>query len=450
MKLKTKIQLFSSLFMLFLIVLVNTSIYFLFYKISADNELEQLSDQTQSIVETMRVNQDIPKNEILRAFVPNNGLIRVIDENDSELIPMITKRKAFRELPFAYSTQEVKEIVRDDLGSPVAVIVKPIIWENGEVVTLQVANYLFTLEETMRTLLYVLIAASIIMLIPSIIGGNLLSKFILRPIKELIDTMKENTKEEKWTTIELQNRSKDELYEMEKTFNDMIAHLKENFEKQEVFVSDASHELKTPISIIKSYAELMKRRGKSHPEVYEESVEAIDTEADRMQQLVNQLLDLAKNKQSAPSVALDVVKLAKKVVQTFQAAYERDIYFHSDSDSIIVKGNEEQLEQVIYILLSNALQYSDKEIKIQLSVEKDIVNLHVIDQGPGIPQEDQKRIFDRFYRVDQARTRRSGGTGLGLAIAKAIADAHKGTLKVNSEVGKGTTFTLRLQILKGN
>lgn len=230
----------------------------------------------------------------------------------------------------------------------------------------------------------------------------------------------------------------------------MIAHLKENFEKQEVFVSDASHELKTPISIIKSYAELMKRRGKSHPEVYEESVEAIDTEADRMQQLVNQLLDLAKNKQSVPSAALDVVKLAKKVVQTFQAAYERDIYFHSDSDSIIVKGNEEQLEQVIYILLSNALQYSDKEIKIQLSVEKDIVNLHVIDQGPGIPVEDQKRIFDRFYRVDQARTRRSGGTGLGLAIAKAIADAHKGTLKVNSEVGKGTTFTLRLQILKGN
>src|SRR5690606_3553201 len=173
------------------------------------------------------------------------------------------------------------------------------------------ANYLFTLEETMRTLLYVLIAASIIMLIPSIIGGNLLSKFILRPIKELIDTMKENTKEEKWTTIELQNKSKDELYEMEKTFNDMIAHLKENFEKQEVFVSDASHELKTPISIIKSYAELMKRRGKSHPEVYEESVEAIDTEADRMQQLVKQLLDLAKNKQSVPSAALDVVKLAK-------------------------------------------------------------------------------------------------------------------------------------------
>ena len=91
-----------------------------------------------------------------------------------------------------------------------------------------------------------------------------------------------------------------------------------------------------------------------------------------------------------------------------------------------------------------------KRLKYSYQWKKNIVNLHVIDQGPGIPQEDQSRIFDRFYRVDQARTRRSGGTGSGLAIAKAIADAHKGTLKVNSEVGKGTTFTLRLQILKGN
>src|SRR5690625_3345638 len=177
MKLKTKIQLFSSIFMLALIVLVNTSIYFLFYKISTDNELEQLSTQTNAIVETVHSNPEIPTNELLHAFVPSNGLIRIIDEQGKDLIPTIMKRQAFRELPSEFSNRETKEIVKDQQGAPIAVVVKPIIWETGEVVTLQVANYLFTLEETMRTLLYVLVAASIIMLVPSIIAGNLLSKF---------------------------------------------------------------------------------------------------------------------------------------------------------------------------------------------------------------------------------------------------------------------------------
>ncbi|MEI3607008.1 HAMP domain-containing histidine kinase [Pseudogracilibacillus sp. SE30717A] len=449
MKLKTKIQLFSSLFMLLLIVLVNTSIYFLFYKISSNNELEQLSEQTNSIIETIRANPEIPKNELLRAFVPNNGLIRVIDKDNRELI-LTTKRKSYRDLPVQYSEREIRKIVKDDSGSPIAVIVKPIIWENGEVVTLQVANYLFALESTMRTLFYVLLAASIIMLIPSMIAGNILSQFILKPIKELIHTMKENTKAEKWNTIAIQNKSKDELFEMENTFNDMIAHLRENFEKQEVFVSDASHELKTPISIIKSYAELLKRRGKSHPEVFDEAVDAIDSEADRMQQLVNQLLDLAKNKQSAPSTILDLVKLTKRVTSTFQSAYKRDIYFETDVQEMVVEGNEDQLEQIVYILLSNAVQYSEKEINVLLNIENDTVSLQVIDRGPGISSEEQKRIFDRFYRVDKARTRSHGGTGLGLAIAKAISIAHHGSLSVRSEEGKGTTFILQLPLVKRN
>src|SRR5690625_1745563 len=136
MKLKTKIQLFSSLFMLLLIVLVNTSIYFLFYKISSDNELEQLSDQTNAIVEAVHSNPDIPKNELMHPFVPSNGLIRILDESGKDLIPTLTKRLVFQELPSTYSTKETREVIKDEHGARIAVIVKPIIWENGEVVTL--------------------------------------------------------------------------------------------------------------------------------------------------------------------------------------------------------------------------------------------------------------------------------------------------------------------------
>src|SRR5690625_728235 len=130
MKLKTKIQLFSSLFMLLLIVLVNTSIYFLFYKISADNELDLLSDQTNAIVEAVHSNPDIPKSQLLRPFVPSNGLIRIIDDKGNDLIPTLTKQLKFGELPSTFSEQEQKEVVKDQSGSRIAVMVKPIIWEN--------------------------------------------------------------------------------------------------------------------------------------------------------------------------------------------------------------------------------------------------------------------------------------------------------------------------------
>lgn len=449
MKLKTKIQLFSSIFMLLLIVLVNTSIYFLFYKISANTELEQLSNHTNTIIETIVQNPEIPKEQMLSAFVPENGIIRIIT-NDDELISTKTKRKAFTELPYEFVDYEEKKITRNKEGILIAVVHKPIIWDTGEIVTLQVADYLFTLDEVMNTLLYVLIAASIIILIPTVIAGNLLSKFILKPIQELIAAMKANIKEKNWQTIALRTKSQDELYEMEKTFNDLITHLKKSFKKQEQFVSDASHELKTPISIIKSYAELLQRRGKSHPEVFTESVDAIHSEADRMQLLVSQLLDLAKNKELMKYELVNLVPLVQKVYHTFTRAYERECLLNIEKDAIFIHGNEDQIEQVIYILLSNALKYSEKEIEINISQQNDMATLSVTDYGVGISEDDQKLIFDRFYRVDKARTRKTGGTGIGLSIAKEIVEAHEGTIKVESEIGKGSTFFIQFPIVKND
>src|SRR5690625_6161149 len=112
----------------------------------------------------------------------------------------------------------------------------------------------------MIRLSYVLIVASVIMLVPTIIAGIVLSRYLLRPIRKLTQTMKENTRQGNWNKINLQNESRDELYEMEKTFNEMIDQLKDSFEKQAIFVSNASHELKTPIAIVKSYAQLVQHK----------------------------------------------------------------------------------------------------------------------------------------------------------------------------------------------
>lgn len=447
MKLKTKIQLFSSLFMLLLILLVNTSIYFLFYKISAENELSRLSNETNTIVETLQANPDVPRSQLLKAFVPENGIIRVIDQNGEELIPTITKSESYTQLAYEFIDHEKRTIEKDEQGHYIAVVMKPIIWENGEVATLQVANFLIALDEMMHTLFYVLVAASLIILIPTVIAGNLLSKFVLQPIQKLIETMKINIHDKNWQLIEVENESKDELYEMVTTFNELMRQLKESFKKQEQFVSDASHELKTPLSIIKSYAELLKRRGKANPELITESIDVIEQEAERMQLLVNQLLDLAKNKQAFPHEPIDLVPLVKKVHRIFADAYDRKIHLDIAEKSVLIKGNEKQIEQVVYILLSNAIKYSEKEIALHLYVKQQFAVLDVIDKGIGISEEEQKRIFDRFYRVDKARSRQTGGTGLGLAIANEIVKHHGGTIEVVSEIGKGSTFTVNIPML---
>ena len=448
MKLQTKIQLFSSLFMIILILLVNTSIYYLFYKISADSELEQLEAQMTTIVETLNSNPDIAQNDLLDAYLPTDGMIRVIQADGTPLIKTLTKDSTYTSLPKKYSTAESHEIVKRDDGTKVAVIEQPIIWNDGQIVTLQISKHLMALKEIMGTLFFVLMIASIFMLIPIVIAGNVLGRFLLRPIKALILTMRANTKQADWKKIDVQNRSHDELYQMEMTFNDLIDHLKTNFQKQEQFVSDASHEMNTPISIVKSYAQLLKRRGKERPELFDEAVDAIDSEADRMQLLVEQMLSLAKNQAESVRMQIDIVALCESVKNAFSGAYTREISLKAMQNTLLVNGNMDQLKQVIYILIDNALKYSEQEVELEIYEENHQAIIKVIDYGDGIPPEEQAKVFDRFYRIDKARNRNTGGTGLGLSIAKAIVEDHNGTLFATSELGTETTFTITLPILE--
>ncbi|RLL42122.1 sensor histidine kinase [Oceanobacillus piezotolerans] len=447
MKLKTKIQLFSSIFMLILILLVNVSVYFLFNKMTAQTELEQLEIVTNDLIERFADNPGINAKDLTKAYLPSNGAIRVIVESGKPIVEQ-TRDLSYLTLPWGFSTKESKRVIAVNNGPDIAVVTKPIIWNTGEIVTLQVSNHLVPLHETMKTLSYVLIVLSFIVLIPTIFAGSILSRFLLIPIKNLIEAMKENTKLGKWKTINVTNRSKDELYEMEMTFNEMIGYLKENYEKQEMFVSNASHELKTPIQIVKSYAQLMDRRGKDNPELLAESIEAIDSEADRMKKLVEQMLALAKNKKEAEMEKVNLSLLAKDTVTTFNGAYDREINVTSNKEQLFVHGNRDQLEQIIYILIDNALKYSKDKVDIEISNMNTKAMLKVRDYGSGISQEDQERIFDRFYRVDKARSRDTGGTGLGLSIAKDIAAAHKGELTLESKIGEGSTFILSLPIEK--
>lgn len=447
MKLKTKIHLFSTIFILLMLVLINTSIYFLFYKNATESQLAELDAQTDLLIQRLAETTDKEEaSDVLKAFLPANGMAKVFSSEGKPLDFKYTG-EAYRTLDGAFQTSESKEVIRPERGVYVAVVTKPLVWYDGSIITLQMSDNLVELSDTMTILFYALMVVTLIFLIPTVIASNVLSRLLLNPIEQLTKTMKENIKERKWKKIEHTRRSKDELYEMEVTFNEMIDQLKDSYEKQEDFVSNASHELKTPIQIVKSYAQLMERRGRENPEILQEAINAVDSEADRMKKLVEQLLALAKNKRNVVYKNVEFVQLIEQTLATFRHAYEREIEFHRNVDTASVNGNADQLEQVIYILIDNALKYSEEKIVISLFTYNKEAIFSVRDYGKGITEEDQERIFERFYRVDKARSRQTGGTGLGLSIALDIIEAHQGKLTVDSTIGKGTTFTIALPLL---
>ena len=146
MKLQTKIQLFSCIFLLILIVLTNTAIYFLYYKLSTDSELDQLAAHTDTIITELNKNTEVPEKELLKAYVPNDGMIRVIGKDSEPILGTLTKNEAYSKLNSAFETSEKRTINKKIAPEHVAVISKPIIWDDGEIVTLQVSKHLIVLK----------------------------------------------------------------------------------------------------------------------------------------------------------------------------------------------------------------------------------------------------------------------------------------------------------------
>lgn len=443
MKLKTKIQLFTTIWMLLIVVIVNISIYLLFDRLSVNAEVERLQSQSESITESLLSTEGnaAESEALLQAFLPTNGMIRIIGQE--EVLSIQTTEDRFRQLPAEYSTGESQRTFQSESGERYAAVEKPIIWQDGSIVTLEVTEHMQALEENMTFLRIALLIATLFIIIPTVIGGRLLGNLLLRPILELIRTMKDIQQRGELKKLTLKGNSKDELYEMGDTFNHMMERLESNFEKQNQFVSDASHELKTPLSIIASYAGLLKRWGKEKPEVREEAVDAILSESERMKSITEQMLTLARDEsmREIKKQTVDLAALAEEASHAFSKTYEREIIVKT-AEEIEVVTDKEKLKQLLYILLDNALKYSEENVVIEVDGGKS-ASIKVIDFGEGLSKEEQAKIFDRFYRVDKARSRKTGGTGLGLSIAFRLSEVLGGKIEVESEPGAGASFIFR-------
>jgi signal transduction histidine kinase len=242
--------------------------------------------------------------------------------------------------------------------------------------------------------------------------------------------------------ISTSSKSRDEIEQLGETFNEMIERLEDNYHKQEQFVSNASHELKTPLTVIESYASLLQRRGASRPEIIGESVEAIHSEAVRMRELTQQLLLLARQseKENLHITEVDVEAVAADAVENYRSSYHREIEL--TGGPAIVQTDPDKVKQLLYILLDNARKYSSDVINVKIETTETGPGIAVIDRGIGIPEKDIERVFERFYRVDESRTRTSGGYGLGLSLAKDITEALGARITIESTYGQGTAVRL--------
>jgi two-component system OmpR family sensor kinase len=243
--------------------------------------------------------------------------------------------------------------------------------------------------------------------------------------------------------------SNDEIRELALTLNRMLDRLQESFETQRRFTADASHELRTPVTAIVGHTNYLLRRTSPDPEQVD-SLTVIRREAERMAKLVNDLLELARadagfSIDREPMNLLDVVEAVH--MEIAPVAGNAEIVISSPQPLLQVSGDPVRLKQVVLNLVQNALNAGATRISISLMREKDKVRMEILDNGPGVPESAIPHLFDRFYRVDGARSSRGNGSGLGLAIVRWIVQQHSGTVDVESRLGEGSVFTVVLPAL---
>ena len=305
------------------------------------------------------------------------------------------------------------------------------------------------LRDLLDNLFLIFIILFPIALTVSVVGGFALATRALRPVDEITTRARRITAENLDQTITYK-KVDDEIGRLAVTINAMIHRLHQSFAQIRQFSADASHELRTPLTIIRGEIEIALRSTKS-PEEYREVLESTLEEILRLTAIIDNLLLLAKADQNSYVTNFSEVDLKTLVDELWEdgevLALSKGIHVELRSTTpVTIVGDRIRLRQLFLNLIDNAIKYTPENGSVALSLERMDGNVvfSVEDTGVGIAAEEQERIFNRFYRVDKARSRDLGGTGLGLSIAKWIAELHRGTITVRSEFGSGSTFTVTL------
>ena len=325
---------------------------------------------------------------------------------------------------------------------------------NGRIYAMQTA---VPTDQIVRTLSlfrrYLLMFAPLLLLVAAG-GGFWLSRRALSPVDLLTRTAKQISGKNLSDRLEKLTTG-DELQRLSDTLNEMLARIESAFRRITEFTADASHELRTPISLIRTEAEIVLRRSRGEAE-YREALRHILLEAERTTTLVEELLSLARadsGRENLRLVPLDVNALISEIANEWQPLIQaRNLRFTTNlvNRELPVLADRVAMQRLLAILLDNAVKYTPPPGLIHLQLEEEGGNaiIRIQDSGIGIAPENQSKTFERFYRVDKARSREFGGAGIGLAIAQWIAQQHQGFIGVKSSLENGSTFTFKIPLCR--
>lgn len=306
-----------------------------------------------------------------------------------------------------------------------------------------------SLDDFLKTLMWLIPAVLFI----STLGGWFFARASLRPVDEVTRTAQDITASNLSRRLPVR-KSNDEIARLTETLNDMILRLEQSFGQIRQFTADASHELRTPLTILTGELELALRSERTEEE-YQEVVSSALQETLRMSHVVEDLLLLSRADMGKISLKTDLIDLNEMLADLADATSilgtkkDLTITYRESRERLMIEGDSPRLYQMLLNLLDNAVKYTSHGGAITLTLHRDegMAEIRVRDTGIGISREDQERIFDRFYRVDKARSRAQGGVGLGLSIVEWTIRAHNGEISVESELSIGSTFIVRLPIL---
>jgi signal transduction histidine kinase len=340
-------------------------------------------------------------------------------------------------------------------GTKLRLYSRPLIVDDQVEGVVQVGTALTQVDQTQRQLLGILVAGGLLAVVVAAVSGGLLSRTALRPIDRITQTALTISRTEDLSRRLDVSGPADEVGRLAATFNEMLGRLETLFRTQRRFIADVSHELRTPLTIVQGNVDLLRRGAAKDPEARRETLADIEAEVARMSRLVADLLllarvdagvDLEKEPVELDTLLLEIYRQARLISDGVDVKLGHE-------DQAVVLGDADRLRQLFLNLVDNALKYTPPGGQVTLSLyrEEAWVLVVVADNGIGIPAEDLEPgpngislIFERFYRADPARSRAQGGSGLGLSIAHWITQAHGGAIDVQSEVGRGSTFTVRL------
>lgn len=307
------------------------------------------------------------------------------------------------------------------------------------------------IQQTLRELFAAYTIAFPVVILLSMIGGWLLARFSLKPVDKIITAAHDITAHNLSHRLPMPS-SNDEIARLTATLNEMIERLQDSFEQIRRFTSDVSHELRTPLAILMGEMELALRSPKSN-EQYIDTISSALEEVTRLSKVVRSLLDISRAETGQVKITFEPVNLSatiRDIAEDMQIlAEENGIKLDSIvEDNVTVYADDVRIHQLLINIIDNSIKYNRPNGSVLVRMQRDegYAVIRISDTGVGIPKDNIEHIFERFFRVDKARSSDVEGTGLGLAIVKWIVEAHNGNISVESEFGKGTMFTIRLPL----